>query len=188
MTKQLYRSETNRMIAGVCGGLADFFDVDATLFRVLFVAVIFLGGAGIFVYVILWIIIPLPTSNTQDSKMRMEDFKNEAKGFVQHTAEQIKQGNQVDHVTSVSRTQRALAISLIVVGGLIIFKNFLPHISFTYVWPGIFVVCGVWLLWQAQPNSAKAAKDTQNKSEKEEQSSKTEEKKDGSTGVTPPSA
>lgn len=187
MTKQLYRSATNRMIAGVCGGLADFFDVDATLFRVLFVAVTFLGGAGVLVYVILWIIIPLPTSNTQDSKMRMEEFKNEAKGFVQHTAEQMKQGNQGAHATSASRTQRALAIGLIVLGGLIIVKNFLPHISYTYVWPVILVVVGVWLLWQAQPTSVKSANDTQEISEKKVTDAKTEEKKDNSTSATPPS-
>jgi len=56
--KRLYRSESNKMIAGVCGGLADFFGFDATLVRLVFVIMALLGGHGLLVYLILWIITP----------------------------------------------------------------------------------------------------------------------------------
>jgi phage shock protein C len=57
-TRKLYRSKTNRQVAGVCGGLAEHFNVDATLIRVLFVVLAVLGGSGLLLYVAMWIIIP----------------------------------------------------------------------------------------------------------------------------------
>lgn len=58
MEKKLARSTTDRMIAGVAGGLAEYFDIDATLVRALFVIVTLLGGSGVLLYIILWVIMP----------------------------------------------------------------------------------------------------------------------------------
>jgi phage shock protein C len=57
-TRKLYRSRTNRKLAGICGGLGRYFNVDATLLRVLFVLLAVLGGSGLVLYLVLWIIIP----------------------------------------------------------------------------------------------------------------------------------
>jgi phage shock protein PspC (stress-responsive transcriptional regulator) len=57
-SEKLYRSRTNRQVAGVCGGLAERFNVDATLVRVLFVLLAIFGFAGIILYVAMWIIVP----------------------------------------------------------------------------------------------------------------------------------
>jgi phage shock protein C len=57
-TRKLYRSKTDRVLAGVCGGLAEYFHLDATLIRVLFVLLAVLGGAGLVLYVAMWIIVP----------------------------------------------------------------------------------------------------------------------------------
>jgi phage shock protein C len=57
-TRKLYRSKTDRVLAGVCGGLAEYFNLDATLIRVLFVLLAVLGGAGLVLYVAMWIIVP----------------------------------------------------------------------------------------------------------------------------------
>jgi len=56
--RKLYRSQTQRMIAGVCGGLAEYFNVDATLMRVLFLLLAVFGGSGIVIYIVMWIIVP----------------------------------------------------------------------------------------------------------------------------------
>ena len=58
--KRLYRSKKERMIAGVCGGIAEYFDVDPTLIRLLWVLVtIFTGFApGVIAYLIAWVIVP----------------------------------------------------------------------------------------------------------------------------------
>ena len=57
-TRKLYRSKTNRQVAGVCGGLAQHFNIDATLIRVLFVVLAVLGGSGLVLYLAMWIIVP----------------------------------------------------------------------------------------------------------------------------------
>jgi phage shock protein C len=56
--RKLYRSRTDRKLAGVCGGLAQYFKLDATLIRVLFVLLTVLGGSGLLVYLAMWIIVP----------------------------------------------------------------------------------------------------------------------------------
>ncbi len=57
--RPLRRSKSNRMIAGVCGGLAEFFGVSSFWFRLAFVIALIPGGVpGILVYLIMWIIVP----------------------------------------------------------------------------------------------------------------------------------
>ena len=57
-TRMLYRSRSDRKLAGVCGGLAAFFSLDPTLIRVLFVILTLAGGSGIVIYVAIWIMVP----------------------------------------------------------------------------------------------------------------------------------
>jgi len=61
MAKKLYRSKTKKMIAGVCGGLADYLDMDANLMRLLFVAIALLTALlpMVIFYIIAWIIVPM---------------------------------------------------------------------------------------------------------------------------------
>jgi phage shock protein C len=58
MTKKLYRSRSDRMLAGVCGGLAEYFGVDPTIVRILFVLFALAGGPGLILYIILMLVIP----------------------------------------------------------------------------------------------------------------------------------
>lgn len=58
MRKRLYRSGKNRILGGVCGGLGDYFDVDPTLIRLLWIFFVFAAGTGLLAYLITWLIIP----------------------------------------------------------------------------------------------------------------------------------
>ncbi len=59
-TKKLYRSRTDKMIAGVCGGLGKHLEVDPTILRLLFALLVVLGfGSGILIYIVLMLIVPL---------------------------------------------------------------------------------------------------------------------------------
>ena len=58
MAKKFYRSRSNRQIAGVCGGLAEYFDLDPTLVRIAMVASALGGGFGLFFYIIAWLFVP----------------------------------------------------------------------------------------------------------------------------------
>ena len=59
--KRLYRSRKDKVLGGICGGIAEYFNVDPTLIRLLWILVIF-AGFGILAYLIAWIIIPLNPS------------------------------------------------------------------------------------------------------------------------------
>ena len=56
--KRLVRSTNDRKVAGVCAGLADYFDLDPTIIRVLWVVAVLCGGTGLLAYAILWVALP----------------------------------------------------------------------------------------------------------------------------------
>jgi phage shock protein C len=59
MQKRLYRSREEKIIGGVCGGLAQYLNVDPTLIRLALVLITLFAGAGIVAYLVLWVIVPL---------------------------------------------------------------------------------------------------------------------------------
>ncbi len=58
MAKKLYRSVEEKKIAGVCGGLGEYFDIDPTIIRLIWLAMLFAVGSGVLAYIIAWIIVP----------------------------------------------------------------------------------------------------------------------------------
>jgi phage shock protein C len=58
-SKKLYRSQKEKMVAGVCGGLGEYLDLDPTLIRIIWVVITLMGGAGLLAYLIMWIVVPL---------------------------------------------------------------------------------------------------------------------------------
>jgi phage shock protein C len=78
MEKRLYRSESNRMLAGVCGGLGDYFKIDPTIVRLLF-AVTFLIGFGSpgLLYLLLWIVMPNESRLQSGEPYHFRDGVNE---------------------------------------------------------------------------------------------------------------
>ncbi len=62
MTKKLYRSTTDKKIAGVCGGFAEYFDIDSTWIRLIGLVSLFTWGVGGLTYLICWLLIPEKTS------------------------------------------------------------------------------------------------------------------------------
>jgi phage shock protein C len=72
--KTLYKSAVDRRVWGVCGGLAEYFDVDASLVRLLFVVFTLMGGPGLVVYIVLAMVLP-----EQGAQPRDFDFINKRK-------------------------------------------------------------------------------------------------------------
>lgn len=58
MSKRLYRSRKDRKIAGVCGGLGEYFNVDPVIFRIIWVVLALGAGTGILAYIVFWLIVP----------------------------------------------------------------------------------------------------------------------------------
>lgn len=79
--KKLYRSETDKYIGGVCSGLADYFGIDVLIFRIIFVVAAIFGGAGLLIYLILWIAVP-STASTVIGSTRRRLFRDTENKFI----------------------------------------------------------------------------------------------------------
>jgi len=68
--RRLFRDTDNGMIAGVAAGLATYFDIDTIIVRLIFIALVFFGGSGVLLYVILWLLVPEAKTNSERLQMR----------------------------------------------------------------------------------------------------------------------
>jgi phage shock protein C len=145
--KRLYRSLRERMIAGVAGGLAEYFDIDPVFVRAIFVASIFLSGIGILIYLVLWIITPqtplVPASSSEN-----------ASAFGAATAAQTLSPEELK--TQKKRNSTLIGIGLIALGIIIFLELLLPSFSVTYLFPLALIGAGGFLIWKtfAQPSSS----------------------------------
>lgn len=71
---RLMRSETDRMIAGVCGGLAAYLGVDPVLVRLAFVILFLASGIGLAIYAILWLVVPTPSRVQPEIRLVDEEY------------------------------------------------------------------------------------------------------------------
>jgi phage shock protein C len=67
--RRLMRSSTDKKIAGVCAGLADYFDLDATIVRVCWLLLVLFAGTGLLAYLILWIVLPLAPAHVVNTSV-----------------------------------------------------------------------------------------------------------------------
>jgi phage shock protein C len=78
MEKRLFRSKNDRMLGGVCGGLGDYLGIDPTFIRIFFFIMVFGGGAGFWIYVLLWILVPEEgIEQSKDFSKRMQKMGDE---------------------------------------------------------------------------------------------------------------
>jgi phage shock protein C len=155
MAKKLYRSTTDKMIGGVAGGLSEYFDIDSTLIRVLFIVIVFLGGGGIIAYIILWIVVPQKPYEIPKSFQERSSSGDSTKSEFQHSAtdsESINVNNSgiASVETKTNNKQIWIAIILIVIGGLLLLNNIFPRFHFDHYWPLILIGIGAGLLLRAK--------------------------------------
>ncbi|NVO19665.1 MAG: PspC domain-containing protein [Bacteroidetes bacterium] len=154
-TNRLYRSTTSRVFGGIAGGIAEYFDVDPILIRLLFVVIAFAGGGGLLVYIILWIAIPPRPINTTTFNMGMgsttppppppPDSANDGSAPAgTYNAEPIPTYDP----TKEKSTRGGLigGLVLISLGCIFLADRFIPHIHFGDLWPIILVVVGAVLI------------------------------------------
>lgn len=155
MAKKLYRSTVDKMIGGVAGGLAEYFDIDSTLVRVLFIVVVFLGGGGIIAYIILWIVVPqkpyeIPKFNFSDSPGGGSGGSNFSADQTKSDSFSISNGGVATSVSQTNSKQIWIAIVLMVIGGLLLLDNIFPRFDFDHFWPVILIGIGIGLLLNAK--------------------------------------
>ena len=144
MPKKLYRSTKDKMLGGVAGGIAEYFDIDSTLIRVLFILIVFLGGSGILAYIILWIIVPEKPFTAQDFNYSSTEDNTKKTSDEQNSSVNIK--------TETFRDNRSLwgGIILIGLGVLFLADNYIPRFQFSDYWPLILIGVGIGLLLNAR--------------------------------------
>ena len=148
MNKKLYRSFKDKMLGGVAGGLAEYFGIDVTLVRVLFVVTLFLGGTGVLAYIIMWIIVPeepikFPNPETTEQKKEETDTPKQGKQF-----DAKAYYSTLDQQREKRRT--FAGIILLVLGVIFLADNFIPRIRLGDFWPLILVVAGIGILLNAK--------------------------------------
>lgn len=74
MNQRLYRSESNRILGGVCAGLGEYLGIDPLFPRIFFVIWTIVGGFSIMVYLVLWVVMPSRTSSGSDGKFHSEEL------------------------------------------------------------------------------------------------------------------
>ena len=115
--RRLYRNTTQRVIAGVCGGLGDYFAVDPVWFRVGFVVLALGGGSGILIYLLMWLTVP-PTPDD-------------------YAKPEIGRGS----VTGAA----VIGVVFMIVGTIALVNTVAPWLG-QYIWPIVFVMGGLALL------------------------------------------
>ncbi len=151
--KRLYRSRSDKVIGGVCGGIASYFSVDPILIRLFFILMFFAEGAGILAYIIAWIIIPLQPSTVDevepDFEIKDETAEDETeKAEREERKEEAEKGRTPEsrRKSRGSSRQRYLGIFLLIAGLFFLVDIWFPRLSFRPLWPIIFIIIGVVLL------------------------------------------
>lgn len=144
MNKKLNRSVKDKVIGGVAGGIAEYFEIDPVIVRVLFVVSLFFHGAGFIAYIVLWISVPeasyifetatnLGTSDTTASDSGTKP-DNAATAYFKSLDDKKMKRN------------RNFGIVLLVLGCIFLADNFIPKIHFADFWPIVLVALGLSLL------------------------------------------
>ncbi|MFQ5790775.1 MAG: PspC domain-containing protein [Acidobacteriota bacterium] len=152
--KRLYRSRRDVIIAGVCGGLAEYFDVDPSLVRLALILTIFLGGAGLVVYLVAWFIVPenpeqSPTARYEKSQKLKDEVVRELRRLGSELGEKLEQSGMEPEARPERRSTVLVGLALIVLGAAFLFRNFLPWLDLEKLWPVVLIGIGVVLLVSA---------------------------------------
>ncbi|MFT9494772.1 PspC domain-containing protein [Anaerosolibacter sp.] len=137
MSKQLYRSKHNRVISGVCGGIAEYLDLDPTLIRLLWVLITIPGGIGFIAYIVSIIIIPENPQQIGVSSHTQE------KTFIVHGENRTPE--------EISHKNRMLAGSILIVLGLFFFsKQFFHWLDIGRLWPLLLIGGGIYVIYRGK--------------------------------------
>jgi phage shock protein PspC (stress-responsive transcriptional regulator) len=148
MTNKLYRSQTERMLGGVCGGLAKYLNVDTTIVRLFFIVLTLLGGFGPLGYFLLGVVVPLEDhgyTDTHPERFDGEDITERAGLVRDDFITAIRQPNQ--------NTARFIGVALVLAGGFFLLRQLdLPWLNWLdtgVIWAGLILLAGIALLIRA---------------------------------------
>jgi phage shock protein C len=150
---RLERSTTNRVIAGVCGGISEYLAVDATLVRVAFVVMAFFGGLGVLAYVVLLILMPQPGRPAPFTKPAASGTSTDITARVEGDSTATQAPTPVDpaaRAVEAERRRAAVGYLLIALGVVFLLSNVgaFRFVQWQLIWPVVLIGIGVLFLVQ----------------------------------------
>lgn len=148
MPRRLYRSQTNRMVAGVCGGIGDYLSIDPVFVRLFFVLLTLGQGAGVLVYLILWFV--LPSEEAVGAGGTMGDHAQ--RGAAEFADRAREMGSELRESATSANPQARLFVGLVLVlvGGIFLLRNlnivWLQWLDFSVLWPFLLILGGLLML------------------------------------------
>ena len=145
--RKIFRSIDDYMVAGVCGGLANYFKIDSSLVRIIFVLLALSGGCGVLIYLILWLVVPKEKGVEKEinREEKLEEFVEDVKGRAKSMAKEIKIDTKIKKTAKIN----ILGIVLILVGGVAIWNQIFPmRIEWNFFWPGLLILVGILALFR----------------------------------------
>ena len=124
--KRLQRDLQNKVLGGVCSGLSNYFDIDATFWRILLFVLFLFGCSGLLIYLILWIAMPAAKFEP-GAQMTQQDAAADG-------ARKKKNGNM------------AAGLTLIGIGTICLLARYVPQINWRTAWPILLIVLGIILI------------------------------------------
>ncbi|MCJ8209463.1 PspC domain-containing protein [Mucilaginibacter sp. RS28] len=149
MEKKLYRDEQRKTIAGVCAGLADYFNVDVSLVRLIFVLTLIFKGGGGMIYIVLWIVLPKKPFTfvpPVDYTVPPGGAAQPQQPFYQAPIAPAPKG------PSTAAIIGGVVLILLGAGLLIDQLDIIPDWHFDLWWPGILVLVGVFMIFSGGKN------------------------------------
>jgi len=140
MRKRIYRSTSDKVIGGVCGGLGEYFGIDPTWVRVLFVLSLFAEGVGLLAYLIGWIVIPKEPEFAATATPAEGETMNSQQSAVSQNATGEQKPRGAGFLPGVI---------LVILGMIFLFDRVFYWFDFDYVWPMVIIGVGVILIYRA---------------------------------------
>jgi phage shock protein C len=151
--KKLYRSRTEKIIAGVCGGLGEYFNLDPLIFRVIFIALAFAGGSGFGIYIVLALVMPneiLPGQPEKPAEVgeRVKDFVADVKTSAQKWVGETKGSETSSAIFQQHNRRHWLGILIVAIGVIALINQIFPQdwISWKLFWPILIIIVGLSLV------------------------------------------
>ncbi|MCL2435821.1 MAG: PspC domain-containing protein [Lentimicrobiaceae bacterium] len=139
MQKKLTRSTTDRKVAGVCGGLGEYLDVDPLIFRIIFLFLLLCGGSGLLLYLIMWILMP------EKKKNEPEEIRYEPEEIYDVTEEPVN--HSPHHKKSMKKHHNKgvfWGLLFVAIGVLWLGKSFG---LFYFSWHSVFKLWPLFIVW-----------------------------------------
>ncbi len=153
--KRLYRSNTDRKVGGVAGGLGEYFRMDPLLIRLIFVILTLAGGGGVLIYIVLWIVTPEnPVIFSQSTNPPTQEPPTQEQGIPTQDPGQPVSESPVVAASAPQTKERKKGslvggLILITIGTLFLADEIFPAVNFGDLWPLILVAIGAGLLINA---------------------------------------